>query len=196
MVEPLAVALHAVQRAQLAAGARVLVIGGGPIGLGIALWSRHFGARDVVMSELAPGRRELAGRLGATDVLDPTRDDVGPEFAKRTGGVPDVIFECVGAKGLLQQCINLAPNRGRIVVVGVCVQPDPIVPAIAIMKELDLRFALAYQKRDFELTLALLAQRRISADAMLSDVVDLAGLPAAFEALKRPTTQCKVLLEP
>jgi (R,R)-butanediol dehydrogenase/meso-butanediol dehydrogenase/diacetyl reductase len=107
-----------------------------------------------------------------------------------------VIFECVGVPGLLQQCVNLAPNRGRIVIVGVCVVPDTILPAIGIMKELDLRFALAYHKRDFELTLALLEQRRISSDAMISGVVDLDGLPAAFEGLKHPTTQCKVILEP
>jgi (R,R)-butanediol dehydrogenase/meso-butanediol dehydrogenase/diacetyl reductase len=196
MVEPLAVGLHAVERAQLAPGARVLVIGGGPIGLTVSLWSRHFGARAVVMSEKAAGRRELAGRFGATDALDPTQGELGAAFAKSAGGPPDVIFECVGVPGLLQQCVNLAPNRGRIVIVGVCVVPDTILPAIGIMKELDLRFALAYHKRDFELTLALLEQRRISSDAMISGVVDLDGLPAAFEGLKHPTTQCKVILEP
>lgn len=196
MVEPLAVGLHAVEKAQLAPGARVLVIGGGPIGLTVALWSRFFGARAVVMSEKAAGRRELAGRFGATDALDPNREEIGPAFAKAAGGPPDVIFECVGVKGLLQQCMILAPNRGRVVVVGVCVEPDTILPAIGVVKELDLRFVVAYHKRDFELTLSLLAQGRISSDAMVSDVVRLAQLPAAFEALKHPTTQCKVMLEP
>jgi (R,R)-butanediol dehydrogenase/meso-butanediol dehydrogenase/diacetyl reductase len=196
MVEPLAVGLHAVEKAQFAPGARVLVIGGGPIGLSVALWSRFFGARAVVMSEKAAGRRELAGRFGATDALDPTREEIGPAFAKAAGGPPDVIFECVGVKGLLQQCMNLAPNRGRVVVVGVCVEPDTILPAIGVVKELDLRFVVAYHKRDFELTLSLLAQGRISSDAMVSDVVRIEQLPAAFEALKHPTTQCKVMLEP
>jgi (R,R)-butanediol dehydrogenase/meso-butanediol dehydrogenase/diacetyl reductase len=87
-------------------------------------------------------------------------------------------------------------SRGRVVVVGVCVGPDTIVPAVAVLKELDLRFVVAYQKRDFELTLSLLAQERISSQAMVTDVVDLAGFSEAFEALKRPSTQCKVMLEP
>jgi (R,R)-butanediol dehydrogenase/meso-butanediol dehydrogenase/diacetyl reductase len=196
MVEPLAVGLHAVEKAQLTPGARVLVIGAGPIGLTVSLWARFFGARAVAVSEKAPGRRELAGRFGATDVIDPSREEVGPAFAKLAGGPPDAIFECVGVKGLIQECINLAPNRGRVVVVGVCVHPDVIVPGIAVMKEIDLRFVVAYHKRDFELTLSLLGQRRISSAAMVTDVVDLAHLPVAFEALKRPTTQCKVLVEP
>ena len=118
MVEPLAVGLHAVEKAQLEPGARVLVIGGGPIGLTVSLWSRFFGARAVVMSEKAAGRRELAARFGATDALDPAQEEVGPAFARLAGGPPDVIFECVGVKGLLQQCIQLAPDRGRVLLNG------------------------------------------------------------------------------
>jgi threonine dehydrogenase-like Zn-dependent dehydrogenase len=63
-----------VEKAGLAPGARVLVIGGGPIGLAVSLWSRFFGARAVVMSEKAEGRRELAGRFGATDAIDPAQE--------------------------------------------------------------------------------------------------------------------------
>jgi (R,R)-butanediol dehydrogenase/meso-butanediol dehydrogenase/diacetyl reductase len=196
MVEPLAVGLHAVEKAGLAPGARVLIIGAGPIGLTVALWSRFFGARAVVISEKAEGRRELAAKFGATDALDPSREEVGPEFAKRAGGPPDVVFECVGVPGLIQECMNLAPNRGRVVVVGVCISPDTFVPAIGVIKELDLRFVVAYQKRDWELTLSLLEQRRITSQAMVTDVVDLTGFPAAFEALKKPSSQCKVMLEP
>lgn len=196
MVEPLAVGLHAVEKAGLQPGARVLVVGGGPIGLTVALWSRFFGARAVVMSEKAEGRRQLAAKFGATDALDPTREEVGPEFLKRAGGPPDIVFECVGVPGLIQECMNLAPNRGRVVVVGVCVGPDTFVPAVGVLKELDLRFVVAYHRRDWELTLSLLEQRRISSYAMVTDVVDLAGFPAAFQALKTPSTQCKVILEP
>jgi (R,R)-butanediol dehydrogenase/meso-butanediol dehydrogenase/diacetyl reductase len=196
MVEPLAVGLHAVEKAELQPGARVLVVGAGPIGLTVALWSRYFGARAVVVSEKAAGRRELAGRFVATDAIDPASEEVGAAFAKRTGGPPDVVFECVGVRGLLQESMALARDRGRVVVVGVCVMPDTIMPFTGILKELELRFVVAYQRRDFELTLALLEQGRIASDAMVTDVVDLARFPAAFEALKQPSTQCKVILEP
>lgn len=196
LVEPLAVALHAVGQAAVPPGARVLVIGAGPIGLGVTLWARFFGARDVVVSERSAGRRELASRFGASDVIDPDRDEVGPTFAARTGGAPDLIFECVGAPGMLQDCVLLAPRRGRVVVVGVCMQPDRILPAVAVAKELVLQFVVAYQRRDFELTVAMLERGRLRGDAMITDVVDLDGFSAAFEALKRPTSQCKLLLEP
>jgi len=195
LVEPLSVGLHAVKKARIAHGANVLVIGAGPVGLSVAVWARFFGARSVVVSERAAGRLELARQFGATDVIDANREEVGPAFEARAGGPPDVIFECVGVPGLLQECIGLAPHRGRIVVVGVCMAPDTIVPAIAVIKEIELAFVVAYHRDDFQLTLDMFARGRIPGAAMITDVVDLDGLPAAFEALKTPSTQCKVMIE-
>jgi (R,R)-butanediol dehydrogenase/meso-butanediol dehydrogenase/diacetyl reductase len=197
LVEPLSVGLHAVHAARLEPGANVLVLGAGPIGLATALWSRFFGARTVLVSEKAPGRRALAEKFGATHVIDPANEIVGAAFTKATGGAaPDVIFECVGVPGMIQQCVLLAPPRGRIVVVGVCMQPDTLFPMIAIVKEVSLHFVVGYRKQDFQLTLDMLAAERIAGEAMITDVVDLAALPAAFEALKQPSTQCKVMLQP
>jgi (R,R)-butanediol dehydrogenase/meso-butanediol dehydrogenase/diacetyl reductase len=195
LVEPLSVGLHAVDRARLQPGSRVLVIGAGPVGLAVSLWARFFGARDVVVSERAEGRRQRAAQFGATEAIDPTRDEVGPSFERLTGAAPDVIFECVGAKGLIQECIGLAPSRSKVVIVGVCMEPDVILPGAAVIKELDLIFAIAYRKRDFDLTLSMLEQQRIASEEMVTDVVDLDGLSAAFEALKRPSSQCKLMLE-
>jgi len=96
---------------------------------------------------------------------------------------------------MIQQCVMLAPPRGRIIVVGVCIQPDMIFPMFAIVKEISLRFVVGYRRQDFQLTLDMLAANRIAAAQMVTDRVDLAQLPAAFEALKQPTTQCKVMLE-
>jgi (R,R)-butanediol dehydrogenase/meso-butanediol dehydrogenase/diacetyl reductase len=102
----------------------------------------------------------------------------------------------VGIPGLLQECVALAPRRSRIVVVGVCMEPDTIQPFVAVTKELTLLFVVAYERRDFELAVAMLDQRRIASDEMITDVVGLDDFSQAFEALKRPTHQCKVLLEP
>jgi len=195
LVEPLSVGLHAVHEARLEPGANVLVLGAGPIGLATALWARFFGARTVMVSENAPGRRALAVRFGASHVIDPSNEIAGAAFVKAAGAPPDVIFECVGIPGMIQQCVMLAPPRGRIIVVGVCVQADTIFPMFAIVKEISLRFVVGYRKQDFQLTLDMLAANRIAAAAMVTDRVDLAQLPAAFEALKQPTTQCKVMLE-
>ncbi len=195
LVEPLSVGLHAVHEARLEPGANVLVIGAGPIGLAVAVWARFFGARTLMVSEKAAGRRALAERFGATHVIDPASEMAGPAFVKAAGAPPEVIFECVGVPGMIQQCVLLAPPRARIIVVGVCMQPDMLFPAFAIVKELTLRFVVGYRKQDFQLTLDMLANQRIAGAAMVTDSVDLARLPAAFEALKQPTTQCKVMLE-
>src|SRR5581483_413981 len=108
-------------------GARVLVIGAGPIGLAVTVFARAAGARHLVVSELDPVRRDRAVALGASAILDPAAEPVGAAFARCAGGAPDVIFECVGAPGLLRQCIDIAPVHGRIVVVGVCQHEDAIL---------------------------------------------------------------------
>lgn len=197
LVEPLAVGIHAVRVANLKAGSRVMVIGAGPIGLTVALWARFFGAREVVVSELAPSRAALAVKMGATRVIRPDpaggAEQLLEQFIDVAGGPPEVIFECVGAPGLLQQCIEMAPQRGKIVPVGVCEQPDNIMPFFGLIKELRIQFAIAYTRDDFDTCLAMLAEKRIDVSAMVTDIVGLDELPEAFEALRTPSHQCKVL---
>lgn len=197
LVEPLAVGIHAVRVANLKAGSRVMVIGAGPIGLTVALWARFFGAREVVVSELAPSRADLAVKMGATRVIRPDpsggAEQLLEQFIDVAGGYPEVIFECVGAPGLLQQCIEMAPQRGQIVPVGVCEQPDNIMPFFGLIKELQIQFAIAYTRDDFDTCLAMLAEKRIDVSAMVTDIVGLDELPEAFEALRTPSHQCKVL---
>jgi len=196
LVEPLAVGLHAVNKARLEPGERVMVIGAGPIGLAVTAWARFFGARAVVVNEKAPGRIALAQKFGATAVADVGKEDPVTVFQREAGGPPDVVFECVGVPGLLQQCIGMTRPRGRVVVVGVCMQPDTIFPVMGIVKEVEVRFVVAYHRRDWELTVDMLDRGRIPGRDMITDVVDLAQFPSAFEALKTPTHQCKVILEP
>lgn len=194
LVEPLAVGLHAVKVADLKPGQNALVLGGGPIGLAVSLWLRFFGLRSVVVSEPTEARRSLAIQLGATGTVL-GGDDLAEEFYAHAGGPPDVVFECVGLPGLLGQCIELARPRSKIIVMGLCMAPETIVPAVALAKELNLQFVLAYHKKDFSFTIDLLASGRLNPEAMVTHRVGLGGLPAAFEALRNPTTQCKVLVE-
>jgi (R,R)-butanediol dehydrogenase/meso-butanediol dehydrogenase/diacetyl reductase len=196
LVEPLAVGLHAAGAARLRRAESCLVIGAGPIGLAITLWARHFGAGEVIVSETAPGRRALAERLGATQVVDPRQQDLAAVLASKLPEGPDVVFEAVGAPGLIQHCIERVRFRGRIVVAGVCMTPDSFQPGPAVLKEASLQFVLAYEKDDFQHTVDLLEQGRIRPEAMITDRIDLAGVPAAFDALARPSDQCKLLVLP
>jgi (R,R)-butanediol dehydrogenase/meso-butanediol dehydrogenase/diacetyl reductase len=194
LVEPLAVGLHAVDMARMERGATVLVIGAGPVGLAVMLWAKFLGARHVIVSERAPARRDFAAKFGATGAIDPSLP-LTPQVEKIAGKGPDVIFECVGAPGMIGSAIMEAPRGARIVVAGVCQQPDTIMPLIGIMKEINLQFVLGYRPADFDYVIGMIASDRIDVAPMITDIVDLDALPGAFEALRKPQHQCKVMLE-
>jgi len=194
LIEPLAVGLHSVKMAEGIAEKDVLIIGAGPIGLACAIWSRFLGARSVVLSEMSPTRLEMARTLGFTDFVDPA-GDVGAEFEALTGAAPAVQIECVGAPGLLQACIERAPARGVIMGIGVCDNPDQIVPLTAFLKELRIQWAVGYDKEDFQFTIDMMVAGRVDATAMITNVVSLDEVPEAFEALRTPSDQCKVLID-
>ena len=198
LIEPIAIGLHSVKMAQAAGQSvqerRILIIGAGPIGLACALWCRFFGARNVVLSELSPARIEIAQAMGFTDIVDPT-EDVVAQFAEITDGEPEIQFDCVGAPGILQQCIERAPKRGLIMGIGLCDHPDNIVPLVAFSKELTIQWAVAYDKEDWDFTIQMMVNGRIDGSKMITSVVSLEELPDAFEALRSPSEQCKVIID-
>lgn len=196
LVEPLAVALHAVRRVERGlSGRNILVMGAGPIGLAVVLWCSFFGARHVVVSELDPGRGAMARDFGATGLID-ARGDVAAQFRDAAGCDPDLVIECVGVPGMIAQAIDVAPYGAELLIVGFCMEDDRILPAAAMVKELSVRFAIAHDKSDFQFVVDMLAAGRINADRMVTDVVGFSGFPAAFDALRHPASQCKILLDP
>lgn len=107
-----------------------------------------------------------------------------------------VVFECVGLPGLIEQVINGAPFFSRVVVVGVCMQPDRLRPVMAINKEIDLRFVLGYTPAEFRETLHLLAEGHVRPAPMVTGTVGLDGVDAAFAALADPEVHAKILIDP
>lgn len=195
LIEPLAVGYHAVEMSGLRPGENVLVIGAGPVGLAVTLFSRFVGARHIIVSERSDGRAKMAARFGATDCVN-ANEDVIAQFRQKTGAMPGIIFECVGVPGMISACMKMAPRGGKVVVAGVCSKPDTILPLMGIMKEITLQFVLAYRKCDFEMIAGWMATDRIDAQAMVTDTVGFADFPQAFEALRTPGHQCKVMLKP
>jgi (R,R)-butanediol dehydrogenase/meso-butanediol dehydrogenase/diacetyl reductase len=196
LVEPLAVGLHAVRGSTRGlSGKNVLVIGAGPIGLAVSLWCRLFGARHVIVSELEPGRAEMAKKYGATGVVD-ARQDLSEQFRDLAAANPDVIFECVGIPGMIAHSIDVAPFGAEVVVVGFCMDADKFMPAAAMVKELSVKFVIGHEKSDFQLVVDMLAAGRLEVEDMITDVYAFDQFSAGFEALRTPTHQCKILLDP
>ena len=125
IIEPLAVALHGVNLSGLKAGDKVLVLGAGPIGLAVAFWARRMGAGKVAVQDIADFQQDRALGMGAdVFVVDPA-DPVG-SAERGLGGKADVVFECVGIPGLIDQAVQQVRNRGTILLLGLCTRPDPI----------------------------------------------------------------------
>jgi threonine dehydrogenase-like Zn-dependent dehydrogenase len=118
-------------------------------------------------------------------------DKLGAATPKRP-----VIFECVGVPGMLDGVIAGAPLFSRVVVAGVCMQPDVIRPAMAINKEIDLRFVVGYTPLEFRDTLHMLADGTIDASPLVTGTVGLAGVEAAFDALGDPERHAKIIIDP
>ena len=118
-------------------------------------------------------------------------DKVGMTKPKRP-----VVFECVGVPGVIEQIITAAPFNTRVVVAGVCMQLDKFRPAMAINKEIDLRFVVGYGPLEFHDTLRMLAHGKVDAAPVVTGTVGLAGVDAAFSALGDPEQHAKIVIDP
>jgi threonine dehydrogenase-like Zn-dependent dehydrogenase len=196
LTEPMAVGVHAVQKARLAPDDAPLVIGCGPVGLAVIAALRLVNAEPIVAADFSPRRRELAATLGAHVVVDPATTSPWTSWREAAGGRPAVVFECVGVPGILDQSMVAAPRAARIVVVGVCMEPDTLHPFLGIVKELSFQFVLGYTQDEFAATLGHIAEGRIPTAPLITGRVGLDGVAAAFEALASPESHAKILVRP
>ena len=118
--------------------------------------------------------------------------------AEAAGATPTgpVVFECVGVPGIIDDIVTNAPLASRVVVVGVCMEPDTIRPAMAINKEIDLRFVFAYQPHEFREALHLIAEGKVDPTPLVTATVGLDGVAGAFDALADPERHAKILIDP
>lgn len=183
LVEPVAVAVHDVRRAELVAGDRAVVLGAGPIGMLIAIVARRFGA-EVTVVELDGTRRAQAQALGFA-TLDPTADDVADRVEEWTGGAgADVVFEVSGAAAAVRSATSLARVRGTIVVVAIHGQPRELDLKQVFWRELRIVGARVYRRADIEAAVELLAAGDIPAEVLITRIVPLEETAAAFADLE------------
>lgn len=210
VTEPLAVGVHAVAAARLSPDDVPLVLGCGPIGLAVIAALKAAGHAPVVASDYSSPRRRLAEHAGADVVVDPSQGDpyatwldlAGPALPPSpllTPAMPaprTVVFDCVGKTGLTQAFIAAAPSHSRLVVVGVCAQPDSYVPVRAIEKELSLQYVFAYRPEEFAHALHLIAEGLVDVGPWITGTTDLDGVDQAFRDLASPDEHCKILVTP
>ena len=183
LVEPVAVAVHDVRRSGLAAEDRVVIFGGGPIGLLIAVVARDAGA-DVLLVEPDSGRRATVEGLGIRAV-DPTTVDlekVVDEWTGRAGA--DVVFEVSGAAPALLAATGVAKVRGTLVVVAIHPRPQPVDLQRVFWRELSILGARVYERTDFDHAVDLVARGVIPAEAIITEVVPLTRVAEAFATLE------------
>ena len=195
IIEPLAVALHGVNLSGLQKGDKVLVLGAGPIGLAVAFWAKRRGAAKVAVQDIADFQQRRALEMGADAfVVDPA-DPIG-SAERALGGKADIVFECVGIPGLIEQAVSQVRPRGTILLLGLCTRPDTFNSFAMLSKEVRLVTSAFFTVPEYKASLDALAQGAIEPRLLVTDTISLADTPDVFESIKHRTNQCKVLIAP
>ncbi len=173
MMEPFAVALHALRRAGPVAGKQVIVTGGGPIGLLTVIAARAYGAVTISLSDPVPERRQMALAVGADSVLDPSDASLKDQVAGLTGDGFDFLFEASGAPPALQQAFQLVRRGGTLVQIGVFSAPEITLPINQLMVR-ELQFVGSFRYGNvWEEAIRLAASGRVNLKPLISRVFPL-----------------------
>ena len=193
MVEPIAVACHDVRLGEVRAGENAVVIGGGPIGVLIALVAQARGAR-VLMAEVNSFRVLLARELGI-DAVNPKETDLVALVNERTGGAgADVVFEVSGSAAGSEMMTRLPRTRGRIVVVAIYAEPAKVDLFRFFWRELKLAGARVYEPEDFEMAIQLAASGSLPLEKLITNVVPLEQLEAGMRQMESGGEVMKILV--
>ena len=193
LVEPIAVAAHDVRLSEVQPGEFAVVIGGGPIGILIALVAQARGAH-VLQAEVNPFRVQLARDLGI-DAVNPKDVDLVALVNERTAGAgADVVFEVSGSAAGSEMMTKLPRTRGRIVVVAIYAEPPKVDLFRFFWRELKLAGARVYEPEDFENAIALAASGKLPLDRLITDVLPLDRLEDAMHRMEGGGECMKILV--
>jgi (R,R)-butanediol dehydrogenase / meso-butanediol dehydrogenase / diacetyl reductase len=187
LVEPLAVAIRAVDLAEVTADETVLVLGAGPIGLLTALVLAHRGVERAAVCSRNPARSERAAALGLSTISIEEVPDSSPAC----------VFECAGTPAATQLGVQALRPLGRLLLVGLALAPLDLAAPPIVLKELSIRGVIAYQRAQFQAAIDMLAAGAIPVDELITEVVPLAEAEEAFRSLTaRGTDKLKILIDP
>lgn len=198
MVEPTAVGLHAVHLADIKVGSKVLVVGGGIIGLVSALFAKKEGASLVVISETNEKRGQNAVDLGLADKFLNAKEPTFLEEALTISeGGFDVVLECCGNSPAVTSAIMTCVPGGKVVLVGVATEAISVPTVMAVLKEISLQGAIAYTKDEFASCMDLMSKKQIDVRKLVSETISLEKVQNAFIELTSGTSEkIKILIDP
>jgi threonine dehydrogenase-like Zn-dependent dehydrogenase len=183
LIEPCAIAVHAVERAKIGIGDRLGILGLGPIGLLVLQVAKAAGAMEVYGVDPSPVRRRAALDLGIDVAIDPGETDAVEALVSATDGGPEVMFDCAAAPGTLDQALTAVRTNGRVVLVGISWDGVAVKPLEWIGRNVELRSMYGYSRRECELALRLVAKGAIRTEVMIRPewVFPLDCIHQAFE---------------
>ena len=191
LIEPLAISLYGVEHAHIRPGDRVLVLGGGTVALYAIYWARRLGAGRIVAMSRSARRKDLVLEMGA-DAFVTYGDNEIAEVIEQLGGSPHVVLECVGAEGMLGKAIMHAKQFGRIVSLGFCTSPDPVMPAMGSYKCVSMQFIVGYSMREFLYIADQMDKGHADPKAIITNEITLDAMPAMIDTLRGPNNETKV----
>ncbi len=196
MTEPLAVGLEHARRGRPGKGDVALVLGCGAIGLGVIAGLKLMGIGPIVAADFQPGRRAVALKMGADIAVDPR--EISPYAPIPDLGMRQVnlVYECVGLPGLLQQIIQSVCFDARIVMGGYCMEPDQLLVFSAQNKRLTVHFAGGEEPQDMELALRSIADGTIDISPWLGPRIALSGVGQALEEMSGPLAAIRTVVDP
>jgi L-iditol 2-dehydrogenase len=169
LVEPISVAVHAIQRAGKLAGRRAVVLGAGPIGNLVGQAARAAGAR-VLITDLSEHRLEIARRCGLSETSNPAREDLRTASQRVFGAEGfDLAFECVGVEATLDAAVSNLAKGGTLIVVGVFGDKPRVDLGLVQDRELRISGTLMYQRPDYEQAVAWIASGDIVTEPLMSE---------------------------
>lgn len=196
MIEPLAVGLEHARRGRPTQDDTALVIGCGAIGLGVIAGLKLMGIAPIVAADFHPARRELAIAMGAHAAVDPRAISPYAPLPDLGHRQPNLIYECVGLPGMLQQIIEAAPFDGRIVMGGYCMEPENLFVFAAQNKRLNVQFAGGEEPQDMATALRAIADGSIDVTPWLGGRIGLGGVAQAVAELSGPSAPVRTVVDP
>lgn len=196
MIEPLAVGLEHARRGRPEKGDAPLVLGCGAIGLGVIAGLRLMGIAPIVAADFHPHRRAEAIRMGADIAIDPRESSPYAPLKELGGRQANLIYECVGRAGMLQQIVEAAPFDGRIVMGGYCMEEERLFVFAAQNKRLNIQFAAGEEPEDMELALRAIGDGRIDVAPWIGARIGLEGVAPAIAGMSEPGAPVRTVVDP